>query len=230
MSDLPKHIAIIPDGNRRWAKSQGLSIDEGHRRGYEAVFKIGKKAREMGVKTLTFWGFSSENWNRSKVEVTGLMKIFENMADRYLEEALKHKIRIVHLGRKDRIPKSLADKIRQTENKTKSFSQYYLGIAIDYGGRDEIIRGIKRIQNSKVKSQNLDEKSFSRFLDTKALPYPNPDLIIRTSGEQRTSGLLVWQAAYSEYIFVKKHFPDFTGGDLEKCIKEYMGRQRRFGK
>lgn len=230
ITELPKHVAIIPDGNRRWAREKGLSIFEGHRRGYEAVFEIGKKAREMSIKVLTFWGFSTENWERSKVEVDGLMKIFEDMADRYLDEAMKNQIKIIHLGRKDRLPKSLAQKIVNSEQKTKKFSKYYLCIALDYGGRDEVMRGAIKIKNSKLKIKNLNEVSFSQFLDTKDLPYPNVDLVIRTSGEMRTSGLMIWQAAYSEYIFSKKYFPDFSSTDFEKCINEYMRRQRRFGK
>jgi len=235
-SKIPKHVAIIPDGNRRWAKEHGVSDYEGHRQGYEAVFKITKKARELGIKTLTFWGFSTENWDRSKSEVRGLMHIFEQMIDRYLKDALKNQVRIIHIGRKDRLGDRLINKLKDAEKQTEHFTKYYLGAAIDYGGRDEVIRAIKKISNLKsqknLKSQisNLNEENFGQFLDTKDFPNPDPDLIIRTSGEQRTSGLMIWQAAHSEYIFVKKYFPDFGGEDLEKCIKEFARRQRRFGK
>lgn len=237
--NLPKHIAIIPDGNRRWARERGLPAFEGHRRGFERALEISKKAREVGITVLTFWAFSTDNWKRSKEEVTYLMKLYEAMIDKNLKEALKEQTRIVHLGRKDRINDSLRRKITQAEEKTVAFTRRYLCIALDYGGRDEIVRGIQRFKNDDLARLakpsarqgfgNIDEENFAQFLDTKDLPYPNVDLIIRTSGEQRTSGLLPWQATYAEYIFSDKHFPDFTEDDFEACVKEYQKRQRRFG-
>lgn len=228
--NIPNHIAIIPDGNRRWAKEHNHPSLEGHRRGFDVAIKIGRKIRSLGVNTLTMWAFSTENWNRASEEVNYLMKMYGIFIDKNLKEALREKIRIIHLGRKDRIPKNLFKKIQDSEKKTKDFDKYILNIALDYGGRDEIIRAIKRISNIKYQISNISVDNFSDFLDTKNQPHPNPDLIIRTSGEMRTSGLMIWQAAYAEYIFLPKHFPDLKDEDIEDAIKEYSRRQRRFGK
>lgn len=227
---IPNHIAIIPDGNRRWAREHNLPTFEGHRRGFDVAVKIGRKIRSMGVNTLTMWTFSTENWNRSKEEVSYLMKMYVLFIDKNLKEAMKEKIRIVHLGRKDRISKKLLEKIQNSEEKTKNFKNYILNIALDYGGRDEIIRAINKISNFKFQISNLLEDNFNKFLDTANQPYPNPDLIIRTSGEWRTSGLMIWQAAYAEYVFLQKHFPDLNEKDIELAIERYSARQRRFGK
>lgn len=225
--NIPNHVAIIPDGNRRWAKEKGKNTYEGHKKGFEELIKIAKKARNLGIKVFTVWAFSTENWKRSKEEVGYLMKLYEVMLDKYLSEALKDEVRIIHLGRKDRINNSLKNKIINIEEKTKNFDKSFLCIALDYGGRDEIIRGMNRIRNSQ---SVIDESNFNNFLDTKDLPFPNPDLIIRTSGETRTSGFLTWQAAYSEYIFIDKYLPDYSDSDFEKTIVEFSKRQRRFGK
>ncbi|PIV09351.1 di-trans,poly-cis-decaprenylcistransferase [Candidatus Roizmanbacteria bacterium CG02_land_8_20_14_3_00_36_15] len=227
---LPNHVAIIPDGNRRWAKERGLPTLVGHQKGFQKAIDIGKKARQMGIKILTLWAFSTENWQRSKEEVGYLMGIYKRLIDKYLKEALKEQMRIVHLGRKDRIDDVLRKKIDAAEEKTKNFNKYYLAIALDYGGRDEVLRCAQQIQSSKFKGQNLTKKVFENFLDTKDLPYPNPDLIIRPGGENRLSGFMLWQSEYAELMFIKKYFPDFTPADFEECVKKYMGRQRRFGK
>ncbi len=222
------HVAIIPDGNRRWAKEKGLPTFEGHRKGFEVLRKIADYLRKINVKVLTVWAFSTENWNRDAKEVAYLMDIFEKWLDQNLKTAQKDQIRIIHLGRKDRIKESLRKKLEEVEEKTKHFSKYYLGIALDYGGRDEIRRSVKSIHDSR--STIHDEVDFEQFLDTKDFPYPNPDLVIRTSGEHRTSGFMIWQSAYSEYIFPKVHLPDFTVNELKKCLQEYNSRDRRFGR
>jgi undecaprenyl diphosphate synthase len=229
MDNLPKHIAIIPDGNRRWAKEKGLPTFEGHKKGFNQAIEIGKKARELGIKVLTLWAFSTENWKRTKEEISYLMDLYYQMIEINIKDALKEKIRIIHLGRKDRISNKLRLKIMEAEEKTKNFDKYYLAIALDYGGRDEIIRTINKINQSKISIKNFSDEKINQFLDTKDLPYPFPDLVIRTSGEIRTSGFMIWQAAYSEWIFYPKYFPDFTPFDLEKCIEEYKKRKRRFG-
>jgi undecaprenyl diphosphate synthase len=229
MDNLPKHIAIIPDGNRRWAKEKRLPTFEGHKKGFNQAIEIGKKARELGIKVLTFWAFSTENWKRTKEEISYLMDLYYQMIEINIKDALKEKIRIIHLGRKDRISNKLRLKIMEAEEKTKNFDKYYLAIALDYGGRDEIIRTINKINQSKISIKNFSEERINQFLDTKDLPYPSPDLVIRTSGEIRTSGFMIWQAAYSEWIFYPKYFPDFIPFDLEKCIEEYKKRKRRFG-
>lgn len=251
MSNVPNHVAIIPDGNRRWAKERGLPTFEGHKKGFEQVQKLGKKAREMGIRILTIWAFSTENWQRSKEEVKYLMKLYELMIDSNLKEALREKIRIVHLGRKDRLSKNLKEKLIQAEEKTQKFDKYYLVIALDYGGRDEVLRALNKIQTSQfptnepdhrsvhgpipnessgIRVSKLNQENINQFLDTKDLPYPNVDLVIRTSGEYRTSGFMIWQTTYSEYIFSHKYFPDFSVDDFEECIGEYQKRQRRFGR
>jgi undecaprenyl diphosphate synthase len=230
MLTIPNHVAIIPDGNRRWAKEHKLPSLEGHRRGFDVAVKIGKKIRSLGVHTMTIWAFSTENWNRTEEEVSYLMKMYETFFEKNLKQAMKEKVRIIHLGRKDRIPKQLLDKIQDSEEKTKNFKSYTLNIALDYGGRDEIIRTINKITESKKQKAKITENNLNQFLDTADQPYPNPDLVIRTSGEERTSGLMIWQAAYAEYVFLKKHFPDIKDDDIEFCIKEYSQRQRRFGK
>lgn len=227
---IPKHVAIILDGNRRWAKEKRLPTLEGHRRGFKRVIEIGKKAREMGIKILTVWAFSTENWDRTKEEKEYLMKLFEYAVGENLKEALKNKIRIIHIGRKDRIPVNLKEKIVDAEEKTKEFSKYYFVIALDYGGRDEIVRATQKIRNSQFVMKNLTENKFDQFLDTNNLPQSDVDLVIRTGGEQRTSGFMIWQAAYAEYIFIKKYLPDFTPQDFEQCVAEYSKRQRRFGR
>src|SRR3989339_1396996 len=225
-SHVPFHVAIIPDGNRRWAREHGLPTFEGHRRGFENIMKVSRRAREMGVHIFTIWGFSTENWKRTVEEVGYLMKLYEQIIDTQLKVALKEKTRIIHMGRKNRIPKTLLNKIVNAEEKTKHFNEYYYAVALDYGGRDEILRAVSQLSNVKSDKLVLKEEDISRFLDTKNLPQPDPDLIIRTSGEERMSGFMLWQSAYAEYMFVKKHCPDFKVADFEECIKEYKLRKR----
>lgn len=227
---IPVHVAIIPDGNRRWAKERGLPTLEGHRRGFDIAIKLSNKARELGVKILSLWAFSTENWDRTTQEVGYLMKLYEQMIDRQLKEAMKNHTRLIHIGRKDRISATLKEKIIHAENETSKFDNNYLVIALDYGGRDEIVRAINTIKDSKSNVGKIDEKNFNQFLDTRNLPQPDPDLIIRTSGECRWSGFMMWQSAYSEYMFIDKYFPDFTTQDLENCIEQFKQRNRRFGK
>lgn len=243
-TNIPNHIAIIPDGNRRWAKEHGLPTFEGHRRGFEATPKIARAARQMGVHTLTIWAFSTENWKRSKEEVLYLMKMYEWFVDQHLKECLEDKVRIVHLGRKDRVPQTLRQKIENAENKTAAFDKNILNVALDYGGHDELLRALKDIID-RVKKGELDypdlEKidglyhdecpyfHFREFLDTKNQPFPYPDLVVRTSNEKRTSGLLPWQLVYAEYYWEKDHFPDFTPQKLKDAIIDYSDRHRRFG-
>ena len=229
MNNLPNHVAIILDGNRRWAKKNHLPTIEGHRKGAEAVLKLVKKGKELGICIGSFWAFSTENWNRSKTEIIGLMKLFKYFFDKYINSIIKNKICFVHIGRKDRLPKDIVKKIVELEKKTKQFTEHYFVLALDYGGRDEIIRAIKKTRDSKLDFRDLNEDVFSEFLDTKDLPYPYPDLVIRTGGEMRLSGFMSWQIAYSELFFSSKYLPEFTPKDLELAIKEYSRRQRRFG-
>lgn len=226
----PNHIAIIPDGNRRWANDRHLPTIEGHRRGFDNAIKIAKKTRDLGVSTLTLWAFSTENWDRTKEEVGYLMKLFEILIDKNLTEAMRDRVRITHIGRKDRIPKGLLKKIEESEQKTAHFDEYYLNIALDYGGRDEILRAAKKFEARNLKLETLTENNIDQNLDLANQPYPNPDMIIRTGREMRLSGFMLWQSQYSELFFPEVYFPDFNGSVLEKLIAEYEERQRRFGK
>jgi undecaprenyl diphosphate synthase len=221
--NTPHHVAIIPDGNRRWARERNLPTFEGHRKGFETLVEIARESRDLGVKVFTVWGFSTENWKRTDEEVSYLMGLYSRMIDEYLKEALKDEIRIVHLGRKDRLDKKLLKKIKDAEEKTKDFGKYYLCVGIDYGGRDEILRAIKQ---SSIDS----ESDMDKALDTSVLPYPNPDLVIRTGGEKRLSGFLLWQSQYAELMFVDKYLPDFSPDDFKACINDYSQRNRRYGK
>ena len=224
-NQIPNHVAIIPDGNRRWAKERGLPTLQGHKKGFDVAVELCRKLRSLGVSTVTLWAFSTENWNRTPREVGYLMRLYGFLADKYLEEALRDGIKITHLGRKDRLPKNLLNKILNLEEKTKHFTKYYINIALDYGGRDEIVRAIKRAEGKEVTIEN-----FGDFLDTAGQPFADPDLTIRTSGEFRTSGFMPWQGTYTEYIFEKKYFPELTDEDMEKAVEEFSNRKRRFGK
>ena len=226
---VPNHIAIILDGNRRWARSKGLPTLQGHLAGFEAGMKIAKAARNWGVHTFTVWGLSTENWDRSPKELAYLMKLYWKMVSTVEEEAKKDDIRFVHLGRKDRIPRSLALYIKRIEAKTKNNKTHIFNAAIDYGGHDEILRATRKIIDAGVNSSELDEKTFASFLDTGDQPYPYVDLFIRTSGEQRTSGFLPWQLNYAEYYWELDHLPDMTPEKLRDMILDFSRRRRRFG-
>lgn len=239
---VPNHIALIPDGNRRWARARGKLTFEGHKKGFNITPQIARAAREMGVHALTIWAFSTENWNRSDKEVAYLMEMYEWFIEKHLKEALKDDVRLVHLGRKDRVPQSLREKIVDAEDKTQDNESHILNIALDYGGHDEILRAIEKLSTLRVKNEGLDLREeigkyhdkypiykFSEFLDTAGQAHPYVDLVIRTSGEQRVSGLLPWQLAYAEYYWEKDHFPDFTPEKLRAAILDYSQRNRRFG-
>ena len=228
-TQIPDHIALILDGNRRWARAKGLEPWQGHKAGYEAVRKLVKAARGWGVHTFTVWGLSTENWDRSPKELAYLMKLYWKMVSEVEKEAKKDDIRFVHLGRKDRIPKSLTLYIKSLEEKTKNNKSHVFNAAIDYGGRDEIVRATQKVIKAGVKPEDLDEKLFGSYLDTGDQPYPNVDLFIRTSGEQRTSGFLPWQLNYAEFYWEVDHLPDMTPEKLRDIILDYSRRRRRFG-
>jgi len=228
-TQIPDHIALILDGNRRWARAKGLEPWQGHKAGYEAVRKLVKAARGWGVHTFTVWGLSTENWDRSPKELAYLMKLYWKMVSEVEKEAKKDDIRFVHLGRKDRIPKSLTLYIKSLEEKTKNNKSHVFNAAIDYGGRDEIVRATQKVIKAGVKPEDLDEKLFGSYLDTGDQPYPNVDLFIRTSGEQRTSGFLPWQLNYAEFYWEVDHLPDMTPEKLRDIILDYSRRRRSFG-
>ncbi len=226
---VPDHLAIIPDGNRRWARAKGLHTFQGHKKGFDRAVSLARSARDMGIHTVTLWGFSTENWDRTVNEINYLMKLYEKLVDDYLREAKKDKVKIVHLGRKDRIPKTLLKKILYAEGETKDNNKYIMNIAIDYGGQDDIIRATQAMIRDGVKAEEVSKGLFEKYLDTKDQPYPYVDLVIRTSGEQRTSGFLLWQSAYTETYWENDHFPDFTPEKLREAVLDYSRRRRRFG-
>jgi undecaprenyl diphosphate synthase len=226
---VPDHVAIIPDGNRRWARARNLHTFKGHKRGFERAIEVARAARNAGIHTMTLWGFSTENWDRSPEEIEYLMKLYETLIDDYLKDAHKEKVKIIHLGRKGRLPKSLVNKIKDAEKETKNYQKYVANIALDYGGHDDILRAVRAIIKDKVNEGEVDKKLLEKYIDTKNQPYPYVDLMIRTSGEQRTSGYLLWQSAYAEYYWESDHFPDFSPKKLEKAILDYSRRRRRFG-
>jgi len=225
--NIPMHVALIPDGNRRWAKERNLPTIEGHRRGYDIANELIHTGHALGVSIMTLWAFSTENWKRTKDEVGYLMQLFEMMIEKNLKEAHQEQTRIIHLGRKDRLADSLLKKIGKAEEETSGYEKHYLCVGIDYGGEDEIVRAIKKA--SSTPDDWTKEKLF-KSLDTAALPQQQVDLVIRTSGEQRTSGFMPLQTAYSEYHFSKMLFPDFNSAAFTKVIEDYSLRNRRFGK
>jgi undecaprenyl diphosphate synthase len=228
-TNVPNHIAIIPDGNRRWARSRGLHTLLGHKAGFERAVEIGRAARKMGVHTVTLWGFSTENWDRTEEEIKYLMKLYKKLIDDYLAEANRDSIRIIHIGRKDRIPKFLLDKITCAEKTTEKNRKHIINLAIDYGGQDDIIRAVKKMIADKIPESRISKEDFDKYIDLHNQPYPYVDLMIRTSGEQRTSGFLLWNSPYTEYYWENDHFPDFTPEKLKDAVLDYSRRRRRFG-
>ncbi len=226
---MPNHIAIIPDGNRRWARARGLYTLEGHKAGFDNAVNLMKAARQLGVHTVTLWGFSTENWDRTEEEIGYLMKLYHKLLDDYIKEAHKDKVRIHHLGRKDRLPTSLIKKIADSESQTAHYTKYIANIGLDYGGQDEILRIVKLLIDEGVPPEKINAKLFDKYSDLQGQPYPNVDLMIRTSGEQRTSGFLLWHSAYTEYYWENDHFPDFGPEKLRAAILDFSRRRRRFG-
>ncbi|MFH1462442.1 MAG: polyprenyl diphosphate synthase [bacterium] len=227
--NIPYHVGIIMDGNRRWAKSKGLPALQGHRKGYEKVREIGKWCKNRGVKILTLWAFSTENWKRSEKEVNYLLKLFKYaLSKREIRYLNKEKIKLLIIGQKERFPKLLQEMMEEGEESTKNNKEGILNLALSYGGRAEILTAVKKIIGKKIPAEKINEEIINQNLWTAGLP--DPDLIIRTSGEQRTSGFLIWQSCYAELYFSSKHWPEFTEKDLDQAFAEYAKRDRRFGK
>jgi undecaprenyl diphosphate synthase len=225
---IPNHIAIILDGNRRWAKKRGLPSIIGHKKGAERLKEIISYSAEIGVKIFTAYVFSTENWHRSKKEVDYLMKLLVDFIDKYLVEMKEKNIRFKHLGSKDELSDVVKDKIAKTEQETKNNTGMIFCPALNYGGRDELVKAVRKIVKTKIVSEKITEETIAENLYITGVS--DPDLLIRTSGEQRLSGFLLWQSAYSELYFTKTLWPDFTPTQLDKAIEEYNNRQRRFGK
>lgn len=231
MENLPKHIAIILDGNRRWARREGLEVVDGHKEGAANVRRIAKFANKLGIKYMTVYAFSTENWNRSKLEVTALMQILGFYLTDLLAEFDNDNVKINFIGKIEGLANNLQVNMHKLMEKTSKNTGLVLNIAFNYGGRDDITIATKNIA-SKVMSgelniQDINEQLISDNLYTAG--QPDPDLIIRTSGEQRISNFLLWQIAYSEFLFASKYWPEFTGDDLIDAIKDYQQRSRRFG-
>lgn len=224
---VPKHVVIIPDGNRRWAKKHGLQPIEGHRRGLDAAMKVVNGSRSLGVHVLTLWGFSTENWERSRGEVGYLMNIYATFFRKHTKELVKEGVRFHWLGRRDRVPARLKEVLEKVEKATAKNTQYVLNICIDYGGHDEIVRAFKKLVKKGIKPSAINEDLITANLETAGMP--NPDLLIRTSGEMRTSGIMPWQTSYTELFFSKLLFPDFSMIELKRAIADFGRRQRRFG-
>lgn len=228
----PNHIAIILDGNRRWAKARGLKPTEGHKAGAEAVKNIAKYAYDCGLKYLTVYAFSTENWKRDKSEVSLLMKLLDKFTSDLLVSDEKREIQIKVYGDITALDKKLQDKILKLEEKTKDNKKMVFGICLNYGGRDEIVRAVKKIckevEKGAINIEDIDDKLISNCLYTKDIP--DPDLVIRTSNEYRLSNFLPWQSTYSELYFPKDvMWPDFNEAEFDKAIEEYIKRNRRFG-
>lgn len=225
--NMPKHIAFICDGNRRWARSKGLPTLLGHKEGVEAIKRIVRRASELNVENLTFFCFSTENFDRSQEEIDYLFNLFREIS-KLSKDFIKHGYKFHHSGDKSLLPKDMVDIINKVEDETKEGKKGIVNIALAYGGRNDIVNATKKIIKAKLKPEDITEESFAKYLSTGDTPYV--DLLVRTSGEQRISGFMLYNMAYAELYFVKKHWPSFKESDLDDCILEYQSRTRRFGK
>lgn len=223
--NFPRHLGIILDGNRRWAKEKNLPALEGHKRGFKTVKSIIQAAKEKDIKTLTLFCFSTENWNRSREEIDYLMDIFKKSLSDYFSKFGKENVKIKVIGQKDRFSSDIQSQMEKLEKQTQNNTKMTLNLALSYGGRAEIVDAIKKIIKTGVDPDKITEETVKENLWTSDV-----DLIIRTGGEQRLSGFLLWQAAYSEFIFIKKYWPEFSESDLDAALTDYASRQRRFGK
>lgn len=231
MDGVPHHIAIIMDGNGRWAKKRKLPRLAGHNAGMQALKEIVKRSSSLGIKHLTVYAFSTENWKRSMEEIDGIFKILIFYVDKELDELHENNVKVSILGDYKKLPKNTVSKLEEALDRTKDNTGLNFYIALNYGSRNEIIRAIKflsiDIKENKLDIDEISEEVFSQYLYTKDIP--DPDLVIRTSGEIRLSNFLLWQSAYSEFVFSEVYWPDFTPEKYEEAIAEYNGRIRRFG-
>lgn len=223
----PTHVAIIMDGNGRWAKQRGLPRIAGHRAGTENLREIIRACVEFGVKILTIYAFSTENWGRPEEEVKGLMRILEDVIDRELRELHEEGVQLRHIGDLSRISPSLQQKVLNAIELTKHNDRLILNVAFNYGGRAEIVHAIQQIVGEGYKPEDITDELVSRYMYTGNLP--DPDLIVRTSGELRTSNFLIWQGAYAEYYFAPVYWPDFNKEELRKALVHFNERDRRYG-
>ena len=227
MTILPRHIAFIMDGNGRWAKQRGLSRLDGHRAGVKNIHPIIKFLNSRGIKYVTLYAFSTENWSRPEDEVNGIFHLCENMIVEESQELHKNGVRLRHIGSLEGLSDKLQESINKALKLTANNTGMTIGLALNYGGRAEITDAVRRIISDGLKPGELDEKRFRDYLYT--TDFPDVDLVIRTGGEFRTSNLLIWQTAYSEYYFTPVLWPDFNEEELEKALQAYSQRERRFG-
>jgi undecaprenyl diphosphate synthase len=224
---VPYHLACIMDGNGRWAKARGLPRQAGHRAGVENLRRLLRACVEFGIRILTVYAFSTENWGRPEQEVRGLMNILETVIEREFEELNANEVQLRHLGSLDGLSPELQRKVSSAVERTRNNDRLTLNLAFNYGGRDEILRAVRRIVADGIPADQIDEVLFNFYLDTAGLP--DPDLIVRTGGEMRISNFLVWQSVYAEYYATPTFWPDFDREELYKALVHYDGRERRFG-
>lgn len=227
LPELARSVAVIMDGNGRWASRHGVSVAEGHRAGSRALRPVVETAIDLGIESLAVYAFSTENWSRSEEEVDALMEIFADTIDRELPDLAAQGVRTRFVGRRDRAPQELQRKMSELEAKTAENGRLSLWIAFDYGGRAEIVEAVRRLVETGVEPEDVDEAALAANLY--APDMPDPDLLIRTSGELRISNFLLWQLAYAELVFVDTLWPDFGGEDLRSALRVYAKRRRRFG-
>jgi len=226
-NQIPRHVAIIPDGNRRWAKEKGFEGVRGHKKSTEPenVKDLLTEAKNLGIEYISLWGFSTENWKRSAVEKRFLFSLVTDLIGKLRGFAHENKMRFRHVGRRDRLPGDLISALESFEEETRDYDSLNVQLCLDYGGRDEIVRALQ-----KIAKENIDlssEEEFLKYLDTNGIP--EADLIIRTGGEKRLSGFMLYQSSYSELYFVDTYFPDFGPADLQEAVGEFSRRKRRFG-
>ncbi|MEW5940510.1 MAG: isoprenyl transferase [Chloroflexota bacterium] len=224
---IPRHVAIIMDGNGRWAIQRGLPRLAGHRAGTENLRRVIRTTVEFGIKYLTIYAFSTENWGRPPEEVQGLMRILEDVIDKELNELHKEGVQLRHIGRLDGLAPRLQEKVLEAMELTRGNDRLIMNIAFNYGGRDEIVQAIQRIIKDGVPAEDVTDEMVSRYLYTAGVP--DPDLIIRTSGELRVSNFLIWQAAYSEWYITPTFWPDFDKEEYRRALEDFANRDRRYG-
>lgn len=228
---VPRHVAIILDGNGRWAKAKGMPRTYGHVKGCDNLEKICTVAKELGIKYLTVYAFSTENWKRSREEVDGLMKLFRNYMKKCIKISRDNKMRVRVIGDPRAFDQDLQDRIRELEEYSGQFDELHFQIALNYGSRDEITRAVRHmaedVKKGTLSPEDITEDTISGYLDTRGLP--DPDLLIRTSGEERLSNFLMWQLAYTEFYFTDVAWPDFDKAEFVKAIEKYNKRDRRYG-
>ena len=229
--NLPKHIGLIMDGNRRWAKSKGMPIALGHKEGAKTLEKIVRYANKIGIEHITVYAFSTENWKRAEEEVSTLMNLMQSYLDDYSKRADSENIKVKILGNRQGLSEKMIEQIDKCMERTKNNTGIVFNIALNYGGRQELIQAVKKISSqvkeNKINIEDITEQTISDNLYTEG--QPDPDLLIRTSGELRLSGFLPWQSVYTELLFIEKNWPDFNEKDLDEAIEEYQKRKRNFG-